>query len=319
MTLDRRHRLQVIVAFALVYVFWGSTYLAIGITDDEHLPPAVMCAMRFLIAGLLMLVACAAIGRKIRITANEALRLATIGCLLLVVGNGGLAWAEQWVPTGYAALIVAVTPIWFLVLEAFVFRGDRLSRRGLLGLALGILGIAILFWPKFEHRAALGIMQLVASTTLLFCSMSWAIGSVLSRKWQMKVDPFSATGWEMTFAAIGNSVVAAVTGQYHRIVLTHRAMIAVLYLVVFGSWVGYSAYIWLLKHVPTPKVATYAYVNPLVAVFLGWLILRERFDGYMFAGTVVIVAGVALVTTAKVHRGESGDQTIGLPEVESEA
>src|SRR6516162_2412393 len=127
------HRLKVVLAFALVYVFWGSTYLAIGITDDEHLPPAVMCAMRFLIAGVLMLVACAAIGRKIRITANEALRLATIGCLLLVVGNGGLAWAEQWVPTGYAALIVAVTPIWFLVLEAFVFRGDRLSRRGLLG------------------------------------------------------------------------------------------------------------------------------------------------------------------------------------------
>ena len=319
MTLDRRHRLQVIVAFALVYVFWGSTYLAIGITDDERLPPAVMCAMRFLIAGLLMLAACAVTGRKIRITINEALRLATIGCLLLVVGNGGLAWAEQWVPTGYAALIVAVTPIWFLVLETFVFRGDRLSRRGLLGLALGIAGIAILFWPKFEHRGALGIMQLVASTTLLFCSMSWAIGSVLSRKWQMKVDPFSATGWEMTFAAIGNSVVAVATGQYHRIVLTHRALMAVLYLVVFGSWVGYSAYIWLLKHVPTPKVATYAYVNPLVAVFLGWLILHERFDGYMFAGTVVIVAGVALVTTAKVHSGESGEQTIGLPEVESEA
>jgi drug/metabolite transporter (DMT)-like permease len=109
------------------------------------------------------------------------------------------------------------------------------------------------------------------------------------------------------------------TGQYHRIVLTHRALMAVLYLVVFGSWVGYSAYIWLLKHVPTPKVATYAYVNPLVAVFLGWLILRERFDGYMFAGTVVIVAGVALVTTAKVHAGEAAEQPVsGLPEFESE-
>ena len=105
--------------------------------------------------------------------------------------------------------------------------------------------------------------------------MSWAIGSVLSRKWQMKVDPFTATGWEMTFAAIGNSIVALATGQYHRIVLTHRALMAVLYLVVFGSWIGYSAYIWLLKHVPTPKVATYAYVNPLVAVFLGWLILQR--------------------------------------------
>ena len=319
MAIDRNHRLQVLVAFALVYVFWGSTYLAIGITDDEHLPPAVMCAMRFLIAGPLMLAACAAMGRKVRITANEALRLATIGCLLLVAGNGGLAWAEQWVPTGYAALIIAVTPIWFLILETFVFRGDRLSRRGLLGLALGISGIAILFWPKFAYRSTLGIMQLVASTTLLFSSMSWAVGSVLSRKWRMKVDPFTATGWEMLFAGIGNSLVALVLGQQHRIVLTSRALMAVLYLVVFGSWVGYSAYIWLLKHVPTPKVATYAYVNPVVAVFLGWLVLHERFDGYMFAGTVVIVAGVALVTTAKVHTGEVPEEPgSGLPEFESE-
>jgi drug/metabolite transporter (DMT)-like permease len=319
MTIERNHRLQVIFAFALVYVFWGSTYLAIGITDDEHLPPAVMCAMRFCIAGPLMLVACAALGRPVRIRLGEALRLAAIGCLLLVGGNGGLAWAEQWVPTGYAALIVAITPIWFLILETFVFRGDRLSRRGLLGVALGITGIVVLFWPKFEHRNALGIMQLVASTTLLFSSMSWAIGSVLSRKWQMKVDPFTATGWEMTFAAIGNSIVAVLTGQYHRIVLTRRALIAVLYLVVFGSWVGYSAYIWLLKHVPTPKVATYAYVNPLVAVFLGWLVLSERFDGYMFAGTVVIIAGVALVTTAKVQAGDTAEEPAsGLPEFESE-
>jgi len=319
MSPEPNRRLQVIVAFALVYVFWGSTYLAIGITDYEHLPPAVMCATRFLIAGPLMLIACAVMGRAVRITVNEGLRLAAIGCLLLVGGNGGLAWAEQWVPTGYAALIVAVTPIWFLILETFVFRGDRLSRRGLLGVALGILGIVVLFWPKFEHRGSLGIMQLVGSTTLLFSSMSWAIGSVLSRKWQMKVDALTATGWEMTFAAIGNAIVAVATGQYHRIVLTRRALIAVIYLVVFGSWVGYSAYIWLLKHVPTPKVATYAYVNPLVAVFLGWLVLREPFDAYMFAGTVVIVAGVSLVTTAKVHGGETAEHPEGgLPEFESE-
>ena len=148
-------------------------------------------------------------------------------------------------------------------------------------------------------------------------SMSWAIGSVFSRKWQMKVDPFTATGWEMTFAAVGNSIVAVATGQVHHIVLTRRALIAVLYLVVFGSWVGYSAYIWLLKHVPTPKVATYAYVNPLVAVFLGWLVLRERFDAFMFAGTIVIVVGVALVTTAKIHSGDP-KQPLGLPELESE-
>jgi drug/metabolite transporter (DMT)-like permease len=318
--IQSNRRLQVIFAFALVYVFWGSTYLAIGIADQERLPPAVMCAIRFVIAGSLMLVACAAMGRVVRITLAEGVRLAVIGCLLLVGGNFGLAWAEQWVPTGFAALIVAVTPIWFLVLETFVFRGDRLSRNGLIGVALGIAGVAVLFWPRFEHRAVLGIMPLLAACTLLFSSMSWSIGSVLSRKWQMKVDPFTATAWEMLFAAIGNAIVAIITGEYHRIVLTRRGMLAVLYLVVFGSWVGYTAYIWLLKHVPTPKVATYAYVNPLVAVFLGWLVLNERLDAYMFAGTVIIIAGVVLVTTAKIHDGSSTTAPANaLPEVESEA
>ncbi len=318
MSTDRHHRLQVILAFALVYVFWGSTYLAIGIADEEHLPPAVMCAMRFGIAGPLMLAACAAMGRSIRISLEEALRLAAIGCLLLVGGNWGLAWAEQWVPTGFAALIIAVTPIWFLLLETFVFRGDRLSMRGLFGVALGIVGVAVLFWQKFEHRSTLGIMPLIGACSLLLSSFSWSVGSVLSRKWQMKVDPFTATGWEMLFAAVGNSIVAMVTGEGHHVVVTHRALLAVLYLVVFGSWVGYTAYIWLLKHVPTPKVATYAYVNPLVAVFLGWLLHSERLDGFMFAGTIIIVIGVALVTTAKIHDSSGTDPANALPELESE-
>jgi drug/metabolite transporter (DMT)-like permease len=317
-TIDRNHRLQVILAFALVYVFWGSTYLAIGIADEEHLPPAVMCAIRFGIAGPLMLAGCAALGRKIRITLGEATRLAAIGCLLLVGGNFGLAWAEQWVPTGYAALIVAVTPIWFLLLETFVFRGDRLSSRGLFGVALGIAGVAVLFWPKFEHRATAGIMPLLGACTLLLSSFSWSVGSVLSRKWQMRVDPFSATAWEMTFAAAGNLVLALLTGEYHHIVITRRGLSAVFYLVIFGSWVGYTAYIWLLKHVPTPKVATYAYINPLVAVFLGWMLHAERLDGFILAGAAVIVAGVALVTTAKVHEGSVAEPVGSLPELESE-
>jgi len=316
-TFDRNHRLQVVLAFALVYVFWGSTYLAIGIADEEHLPPAVMCALRFGIAGPLMLAGCAALGRKVRISLEEAIRLAAIGCLLLVGGNFGLAWAEQWVPTGFAALIIAVTPIWFLLLETFVFRGDRLSSRGLVGVALGIAGIAVLFWPKFEHRATFGIMPLVGASTLLLSSFSWSVGSVVSRKWQMQVDPFTATGWEMLFASLGNTLVAFGSGEYRHIVITRRGMLAVLYLVVFGSWVGYTAYIWLLKHVPTPKVATYAYVNPVVAVFLGWVLHNERLDGFILTGAAIIVAGVALVTTAKVHEA---DITVAssLPELESE-
>ena len=317
MSSDRHHRLQVVFAFTLVYVFWGSTYLAIGIADQERLPPAVMCTIRFVIAGSLMLVALAVMGRRVRITLREAARLATIGCLLLVGGNFGLAWAEQYVPTGFAALIIAVTPIWFLLLETLAFRGDRLSHRGLIGVALGILGVALLFWSRFEHRSTLGIKPLIGAGVILLSSFSWSLGSVLSSKWRMQVDPFTGTAWQMLFAAVGNAIVAVVSGEVHHIVITRRGMMAVLYLVVFGSWVGYSAYIWLLKHVPTPKVATYAYVNPLVAVFLGWLVLGERLDTFVFGGMVIIVMGVALVTTAKVHQN-AGEERL-LTELEPEA
>ena len=148
--------------------------------------------------------------------------------------------------------------------------------------------------------------------------MSWAIGSVFSRKWQMKVDPFTATGWEMTFAGLGHVMVASVIGDFHHVVVTRRALLATFYLVVFGSWVGYSAYIWLLKHVPTPKVATYAYINPIVAVFLGWLVLNEHLDRYILWGSVVILAGVALVTTATVHNPQPDGGHTGPPELESE-
>src|SRR5664279_340869 len=314
-----KHRLKVVLAFGLVYVFWGSTYLFIGITSAEGIPPLVMCALRFLIAGPLMLLACSLFGRSIRISRQEAMRLASIGLLLLVGGNGTLAWAEQYVPTGFAALIIAVTPIWFLVLETFVFRGDRISRRGAIGLVLGVVGIAILVSPRITHRDSLGTMQLLGSVSLLFSSLSWAIGSVLSRQWQMKVDPLVATGWEMVFASLGHSTLALLTGQYHRASFNHRGVMAVLYLVVFGSWIGYTAYVWLLKHVPTPKVATYAYVNPIVAVILGFIVLHERVDRFMLAGSIIIVAAVALVTTAKVHTGEKSDIAgEGLPELESE-
>jgi drug/metabolite transporter (DMT)-like permease len=316
---DRHHRAKVIVAFALVYVFWGSTYLAIGITDASGIPPFVMCAVRFLIAGPVMLAACAVMGRKVRVTGVEAARLAVVGILLLVSANGGLVWAEQYVPTGFAALIIAATPIWFLVLEAFVFRGDRLSRRGIMGIALGVVGIAVLVWPKLTHRDALGPMQLIGSLTLLFSSLSWAFGSVLSRSWKMKVDPVVATGWQMLFAGLAHSLLVLLTAQYHNAVFNRRGVLAMMYLIVFGSWVGYTAYIWLLKHVAAPKVSTYAYVNPIVALILGILVLHEQFDGFMLAGTVVIVAAVVLVTTAKVHtKPEPESAGEGMPELESE-
>jgi drug/metabolite transporter (DMT)-like permease len=292
---------QVALAFAAVYVLWGSTYLGIRIVV-EHIPPTMMGSARFLGAGPLMLAWCWLVKRRISITKNEAWRLATIGVLLLTGGNVMVAWSEQYVPSGLAALIVAAVPLWVMVIEALSRRGERPSARGIGGLALGIVGLAVLLWPKLTSGNPLGRLELMGAAGLLFASASWALGSVFARRWQVSVDALVATAWEMTFAGVVNFTLAMVTGQIFRTVWTPRGVGAIVYLIVFGSWIGFSAYIWLLNHVPTAKVATYAYVNPVVAVLLGWLILHETVDGYVIAGTVVIVGAVFLVTSAKMKK-----------------
>ena len=296
---SRHFRRNSILAFALVYFFWGSTYLAIAVSV-EHIGAPLMGGLRFTTAGVLLLLWCALSGRRVRISLPEALRLAVIGILLLSIANVVLAWAEETVPTGLAALIVSITPLWFLVIETWILRGDHLSRRGIAGLMLGIGGIVVLLWPKLHATTALGRKELWASVALLGGSLSWAIGSVLSKRWSTSADAFVGSGWQMAFAGVVNFGVAAVVHDYSRAQWTPRGLGAIAYLIVFGSWVGYSAYIWLLKNVPMPKVATYAYVNPVVAVFLGWLILHEKVDVYILAGSAIIIAGVALVTSAKV-------------------
>jgi drug/metabolite transporter (DMT)-like permease len=292
-------RFAVIVAFGLVYLFWGSTYLAIDIAV-QSIPPALMCALRFSIAGVVMLAVCAASGRRIFYSARQIALAAVVGILLLMGGNLTLSWAELTVPSGLAALIIAITPLWFLVLDSLLIGHHHISWRGKAGLALGILGLFVLFWPDLHSTTALGRRELHASIALLGGSFSWALGSVLSKRWQSGMDVFSATGWQVTAAGAANFIAALVVGDFSRVVWTTRGISAVLYLVVCGSWIGYTAYIWLLEHVPTSKVSTYAYVNPVVAVFLGWLVLHERVDRFIFMGSVVVVLSVILVTSAKV-------------------
>ena len=295
-----QHRFAVIVAFALVYFFWGSTYLGIDIAV-EHIPPALMCGIRFLIAGFFMLAFCGLRGRKIYYRPAQLGQMAGVGVLLLVGGNLTLAYAEKHVASGLAALIIAVTPLWFLVLDSLLLGDHHIALRGKIGLGLGVAGLVVLLWPDLVATSALGRVQFWASISLLGGSFSWALGSVLSKKWKSpEVDPFSATAWQMIAAGVVNLLVAFALGDSSRAVWTARGIGATLYLVVFGSWVGYTAYIWLLNHVPTSKVSTYAYVNPVVAVFLGWLILHERVDAYILAGSAVVVASVALVTSAQV-------------------
>ena len=305
-------RWKVILAFGLVYVFWGSTYLGIGIAV-EHIPPGLMCATRFSIAGVAMLAWCALSGRRIRYSARELFHMAVVGILLLMGGNLTLSYAERVVPTGLAALLIAVTPLWFLVLDSLLLGDHHISQRGKVGLLLGIAGVVVLIWPKLMTPAALGRRELWWSLTLLAGSFSWALGSVLSKKWQSP-DPFSATAWQVTFAGLGNLIFALLFENISDTTWTARGVGAILYLVVCGSWIGYTAYIWLLQHVPTSKVATYAYVNPVVAVFLGWLVLHERIDHFIVLGSAVVVASVVLVTCAKIKTRTVAEE---LPAVES--
>ncbi len=297
---QRQHRFAVLVAFALVYFFWGSTYLGIDIAI-EHIPPALMCGIRFLIAGVFMLAFCGLRGRKILYQPSQLGQMAVVGVLLLMGGNLTLAYAEMHVTSGLAALIIAVTPLWFLVLDARLLGDHHIALRGKIGLGLGVAGLLVLLWPDLAATGALGRVQFWASISLLGGSFSWALGSVLAKKWKAPdVDPFSATAWQMIAAGLANFLFAIALGDPARTVWTARGIGATLYLVVFGSWVGYTAYIWLLGHVPTSKVSTYAYVNPVVAVFLGWLVLHERVSGYILAGSAIVVASVALVTSAQV-------------------
>jgi drug/metabolite transporter (DMT)-like permease len=294
-------RAMLVLNFGLVYVFWGSTYLAIDIAV-EHIPPALMCATRFTIAGVIMLGYCLSRGENIRYSAKKLLQLAIVGNLLLMGGNLTLAYSEQYIPSGLAALLVACIPLWFVVLDSLMLGHHRISRRALIGLALGFAGTLVLLWPQLSATGEIGRRQLAWSIALIFGALSWAFGSVLSKKWQTGPPTFAATAWQVFFAGIGTSIFALVNRDYTRVVWTSRGIGAVVYLIIGGSLIGYTAYIYILSRAPATKVSTYAYVNPVVAVFLGWLVLHEKIDAFIVAGSAVVIASVIVVTSASVSK-----------------
>lgn len=289
------------VAFALLYVLWGSTYLAMRVVVRD-MPPYVAGTVRYLVAGPIMLAALALMGRKVRLTGPDLRRLMVISILLLSTGNIGVLWGEEYVSSGLASLIVALVPLWVVMIEAWVFRAGRMTPKGLFGLALGIVGLLVLLWPRIASGSRLGRLELFGAAILAGASFLWALGSIFSHRYNLSVDVFVSAAWQMTLAGAVNGIIALVFGQFQKTHWTTPALAGIGYLVVFGSWAGYTAYIYLLEHVPTPKVATYAYVNPIVAVFLGWIILHEQVDVFMLLGTAIIIASVWLVNTSKLKQ-----------------
>lgn len=295
---DPAFRTKLVLAFAALYTVWGSTYLAIRVAI-ETLPGFLMAGVRFLVAGAALYAYARLRAGAGRPTAGEWRATAVVGALLLLGGNGGVVWAEQRVATGLASLIVATVPLW-MVLLAWAGPGGRRPSLGVAaGLALGTAGLVVLVGPA--TFAGHGAVDSLGALALLGSAISWAAGSVYARGAALPASPLLATGMQML--AGGVLLVAAAVATGHATVdpgaVTLRSMLALLYLIVFGSFVGFTAYVWLLKVAPPARVSTYAYVNPIVAVLLGWAVLGEPLTARTGMAAGVIVAAVALITLSR--------------------
>ena len=293
---------QILLSFGCVYLFWGSTYLAMRF-GVEVLPPFVLASSRFLIAGPLLLGLSAAFGMKWRPSRQELGRLALIGVLMLGCGNTSVIWAEQYIPTGLAALLVAVIPLYAALIEMVLPDGEALPRRGWIGVCLGFAGLVFLLWPELRSGTHGDSKQIVAAAVTLIGSLCWTAASVLSRRSINTISGFAAAGWQIVFGGLFSAMLMIATRGYHGAHWGVQAWSAVLYLVLFGSTLTYTAYIYLLDHVAVSKVATYAYVNPVIAVLLGAIFLREHFVPVEYAGMAAILAAVFLVTSSTLKTG----------------
>lgn len=292
-------RVRIVVAYLSLFLVWGSTYLAIriGVMD---IPPALLAGMRFIVSGSI-LVAAGRIWHKPFPKKIAAWRhLVIVGMFLLVGGNGLVVWAEQWVPSGLAALIVATVPLFMSSIDAIIPGGHRLSALGWLGILIGFGGVVVLVSPSLgmvagEQINAGGIIGLAAASLL------WSIGSIYAKRHPVDGDIFVNTGIQMLAGGAVLTVIGLATGEGEAIRWTMSGVLAVAYLIAFGSIIGFTSYAYLLRHVPAAKASTYAYVNPIVAVILGALILAEPVDLRTVAATAIILGGVAIVQLARMR------------------
>ena len=289
------------LAFAAVYILWGSTFLGIRIAI-ETIPPLAMAAIRHSLVGLI-LYTILRIKTGIRPTAAHWWTAAVTGVSLLCVSNGGLSWAEQRVPSGIAALLVATISLWLVILDWLRPRGTRPGPRVFVGLVLGFAGMALLVGPA--NLGGSRRIDLVGTGVLVIASFVWACASLYSKQRVMPESPLLVVAMQSLAGAAALWIAAIVSGELgtlHFAAISGRSWMALIYLVVFGSGMGFTAYLYILKHSTASKVATYAFVNPVVALFLGWMLAGETITMRTAIAAAVILTAVILVISAP-HTG----------------
>ena len=298
MTQPQSSRALIILAFAAVYIFWGSTYLAIRYAI-ETLPPFLMAATRFLIAGAILFTWAALNGERLRVALSQWPKALLLGALLLLCGNGGVTWAEKYIATGLTALLIASEPLWVVMLNWGITR-RRPNVKVLLGVLVGLAGVGLLVSDGLTGVDAGSNIGYVSGGVVLLAGFSWAAGSVYANHRPIKASTSMASGMQMLGGGLLLLVLALVVGDYKRLNIANASWLslgAVCYLIVFGSLVSFTAYSWLLRNVTPARAATYAYVNPVVAVLLGWSLAGEPLTLRMLIAAIIIIGSVVLITT----------------------
>ena len=298
MTEKRASRAQIIAAFASIYIIWGSTYLAIRYAI-ETIPPFIMGGTRFLVSGVLLYIWARHRGAP-RPTKLHWRNAIIAGGFLLLGGNGAVVWAEQFVPSGLTALLVSILPFWLVIIEWVRPPRRRPSGAVLVGLVLGFIGIIVLVGPG--NIGGHGDVRPLGALVLVLGSLSWAIGSFWSRDAELPKSGLLTTGMEMLSGGALLIIVGVLSGELSQFDVLHvsrASAIGLLYLITFGSLLGFTSYIWLLDKVSPARLGTYAYVNPIVAVLLGWAIAGEGLSVRTAVAAAIVICAVALITTAR--------------------
>ncbi len=293
-------QILVIGAFAAIYLIWGSTYLAI-LVAIRTIPPFLMLGIRFLIAGALLLAWCRLQGQKMP-ALHSLKHISLSGVLMLFGGTGAVVWVEQHIPTHMAAIIVATVPLWFVLLDRYQWKFHFTSKRIILGLLIGFGGVVLLFADTAMFNFSGNRMAVISFFVLLAGTMLWATGSLYAKYKEVQGSPAIKASIQLLAAGVATSVVALLSGDVQRVawdLIALNSVLAMAYLILAGSLIGYMSYIWLLSFQKPSLVGTYAYVNPVVAVFLGWMILGEEITVQKILALVVIIFGVILVNLGK--------------------